>query len=560
MAFRLINSGSTREGEKTSLLDSISVSSRQSKLQSQRSHTRHRRSSQSVKDDHDHDEPKFTLDHSSRSRIPYEAAPVREWNQVNLVRHVCFRHKLPPYIGHHQSPPPRNEAGDVEFTQPTPLLAGRYRYCSPLGHGGFCQLVACEDMYDKNRRKLAIKMMKVQFADIGNQEHGRLLEAGATGAGKHVNLVQCYGKFEFFGHICIVFELLGRTAEEVFLVHPSEPIDSIGYTRSASVESLKRIALHLVQALTYLDRREILHADIKPGNVMIDSEDIHTENTEASLHPIPPATDVNRATLVDLGNAFTYEEISDYCSDFDVQSLGYRAPEVLCGVRFGGKIDVWSTGIVLAECASGRRLVPATTREEALQHITALLGPLPTSLVENGAFSNIAQNYQQTHVRHQWSRMEVLSSLSSYLGRRDPYFLHFLAECLALDPAKRLSPFEALFHPFLQSVFPLNYLIPPSHQFDKSVSSTIGVSEHDENGLKEEDDEVSNKKREGNNKRDKSSLVSIFEGTSPNKSGKHHRTQTPRNKTLSSLEMLVSNNQSSNRKKSPRGFRSLVQK
>lgn len=52
-----------------------------------------------------------------------------------------------------------------------------------------CSLLvdSCQDMYDKHKRKLAIKMMKVQFADIGNQEHGRLLEAGATGAGKHVN-------------------------------------------------------------------------------------------------------------------------------------------------------------------------------------------------------------------------------------------------------------------------------------------------------------------------------------------------------------------------------------
>ena len=45
----------------------------------------------------------------------------------------------------------------------------------------------CEDLYDKNRCKRAIKIMRRHFGEIGNQEYGRLLEAGATGAGKHVN-------------------------------------------------------------------------------------------------------------------------------------------------------------------------------------------------------------------------------------------------------------------------------------------------------------------------------------------------------------------------------------
>lgn len=346
----------------------------------------------------------------------------------------------------------------------------------------------------------------------------------------------------------------------MFLVHPSEPIDSIGHTRTAPIESLKIIALHIFQALTYLDRRKILHADIKPGNVMIDSEDVGAENHGSMLHSTPPSANMKRATLVDLGNAFTYEEISDYCSDYEVQSLGYRAPEVLCGIRFGPKVDVWSAGIVLAECASGRRLVPATTHEEALERITSLVGPLPVSLVENGKFSSRTRNFQQNHLRPPWSRMDVLSSLSSFLGRRDPYFLHFVAECLTLDPQDRLSPFEALLHPFLQSVFPLNYLLPFNHQFDKSALNPMEIPMHGEDRIKEEDENDTYKKKEGSNKRNKSSLVSIFEGTSPKKAGKHTRPQSNRNRTLSSLEMLASNSQSMYRKKSHRGHRSIVPK
>ena len=60
--------------------------------------------------------------------------------------------------------------------------------------------------------------------------------------------------------------------------------------------------------------------------------------------------------LVDFGNAMTGSEASLYFDDFDVQTLYYRAPEVLLGVGFSTPIDMWSLGCVLMELSTGKPL------------------------------------------------------------------------------------------------------------------------------------------------------------------------------------------------------------
>ena len=53
--------------------------------------------------------------------------------------------------------------------------------------------------------------------------------------------------------------------------------------------------------------------------------------------------------VIDLGSScFTSDHLSSY-----VQSRSYRAPEVILGLPYDQKIDVWSLGCILAELLSG---------------------------------------------------------------------------------------------------------------------------------------------------------------------------------------------------------------
>ena len=73
--------------------------------------------------------------------------------------------------------------------------------------------------------------------------------------------------------------------------------------------------------------------------------------------------------LIDFGNAIRPSEAVRYYDDFEIQSLGYRAPEVLAGVPFGYAIDMFSLGVVLVEAALGRATRPrAAAQQLSAQH------------------------------------------------------------------------------------------------------------------------------------------------------------------------------------------------
>lgn len=115
------------------------------------------------------------------------------------------------------------------------------------------------------------------------------------------------------------------------------------------------------------------------------------------------------------------ENISQYYGDFELQSLWYRAPEVLMGLPFGIPIDMWSLGCIVGEVsihppsrhislvglssaawgsyapiratkttmqlAVGRPLFGGVQKSEVLARIVEVIGPLPSSPYSRGKFA-----------------------------------------------------------------------------------------------------------------------------------------------------------------------------
>ena len=96
-------------------------------------------------------------------------------------------------------------------------------------------------------------------------------------------------------------------------------------------------------------------ADLKPENVLIQSYSRC------------------QVKVIDMGSScFTSDHLSSY-----VQSRSYRAPEVILGLPYGQKVDLWSLGCILAELLSGAVLlqVPAL-HTDTLKHLCSLQNPL----------------------------------------------------------------------------------------------------------------------------------------------------------------------------------------
>ena len=92
-----------------------------------------------------------------------------------------------------------------------------------------------------------------------------------------------------------------------------------------------KIIQNLLKGLAYLAKNDIMHRDVKPPNIVLRT-----------------AEDIYDIVLVDMGFAIKIEDsIKDANSDFCVGSPGYIAPEMLRGLPFDCKADVFSAGATL---------------------------------------------------------------------------------------------------------------------------------------------------------------------------------------------------------------------
>lgn len=94
---------------------------------------------------------------------------------------------------------------------------------------------------------------------------------------------------------------------------------------------MQSITIQCLEALQFLHGLGLIHCDLKPENILIKSY----SRCEIKV--------------IDLGSScFETDHLCSY-----VQSRSYRAPEVIMGLPYDKKIDIWSLGCILAELCTG---------------------------------------------------------------------------------------------------------------------------------------------------------------------------------------------------------------
>merc|ERR1719410_197473 len=124
------------------------------------------------------------------------------------------------------------------------------------------------------------------------------------------------------------------------------------------MRTVRGIAVQLFSAMSFLHGvGGYIHADLKPENVLITLDD--SVGPRTFDNPFP------RIRVVDFGNALSYYR---NINTFEVQSLYYRAPEVLFGNEISAAIDMWSIGCILVDLINinefNRKTVKAPNRQK----------------------------------------------------------------------------------------------------------------------------------------------------------------------------------------------------
>merc|ERR1712003_468745 len=88
----------------------------------------------------------------------------------------------------------------------------------------------------------------------------------------------------------------------------------------------------------------------------------------------------------------------DHLSSY-VQSRSYRAPEVMLGLPYDQKIDLWSFGCILAELWTGYVLFQNDSVQSLLARILGIIGDFPYHLMTKGRY--VPQYFTQDHQLYQ---------------------------------------------------------------------------------------------------------------------------------------------------------------
>jgi non-specific serine/threonine protein kinase len=261
--------------------------------------------------------------------------------------------------------------------QPGRLIGGRYEIIERLGRGGMAEVYkAYQASLD---RFVAIKFIHTFLADDVAFRQRFQGEGRHVAALRHPNIVQIHDFAEEDDLIYMVMEFvngppLSRYLDERAARHEQLPL----------AEAL-RIAGEVGQALSYAHARSIAHRDVKPANVMLDSN--------------------GRAVLTDFGLAKLVTTAKLTASGLMVGTPAYMAPEQILGEPADARADIYALAVMLYQMVTGRLPFEADSAVALfLQHVNepppqpSLLRPdLPPEVeraILQGLAKKPAQRYQ----------------------------------------------------------------------------------------------------------------------------------------------------------------------
>ena len=244
--------------------------------------------------------------------------------------------------------PPRTAVtGVVEVAQVRKALAGRYQVERILGEGGMATVYLAQDQ--KHHRKVAVKVMRPELAaTLGADRFLREVQVAARLS--HPHILPMYDSGEADGLLYYVMPYVeGQTLKE--------RMEQEGRMR---IEDALRLAREVADALAYAHARGIIHRDIKPGNILLQSG-----------HALVADFGIARALGGD-GEALTQTGLA-------VGTPQYMAPEQATGDReVDGRADIYALGAVMYEMMAGE---PPFTGPTARAIVTRSLTERPRSLI-----------------------------------------------------------------------------------------------------------------------------------------------------------------------------------
>ncbi|OQR82710.1 serine/threonine protein kinase [Achlya hypogyna] len=329
------------------------------------------------------------------------------------------------------------------------MLNGDLRVVGQAGKGVFSTVLLCKTPTDAT---VAVKLIRANdtMRDAAQTEIKLLRELQEGHKSKYV--VKLLSSFEHRNHMAMVFEPMQMNVREA--------MKKFGGRDGLSLKGVKVFCKQLLFGLDHLVKHNVVHADIKPDNMLLDEKG-------------------SMVKLCDFGSAFKSTSADAHDPTPYLVSRFYRAPEIILGLPYHHPVDMWSIGCCVYEMYTGKVLFPGQTNNEMLKLFMEIKGRFPGKLLRKHRTVYLEKLLMEPHfdeslrfISREIDRVSAKPMLrvinntnatkdlgAALLAARAPTddkklvldLKDLLDKIFALDPSKRISVKEALRHPFLQS-------------------------------------------------------------------------------------------------------------
>jgi tetratricopeptide (TPR) repeat protein len=224
---------------------------------------------------------------------------------------------------------------------------GHYRIVAKLGEGGMGEVYLGTDT--RLDRRVAIKLLPAGAAADHEAQRRLLREARIVATIEHPN-------------VCTVYEIDAEGDRPYIVMQYVEGetlLERLHRGRLGPSETVA-IASQIAAALAEAHQRNIVHRDIKPGNIMIGPSGVVKVLDFGLAKPFDALDNATRTAVSAVGTV--------------AGTTPYMSPEQLRAESLDGRSDIFSLGVVIYEMAAGRR---PFDRPTTVATITAILTEEP---------------------------------------------------------------------------------------------------------------------------------------------------------------------------------------
>lgn len=327
-------------------------------------------------------------------------------------------------------------------------IDARYTPIKIIGTGAYG--VVCSARDNKTQQKVAIKKIAKAF-DIVTISKRTLLEIKLLRHFyKHDNVIAIENILQPpplpspFNDVYVVMELLESDLHRII------------YSKQELTEEHIRYFLYqILRGLKFIHSANVLHRDIKPGNLLL------TSTCDLKICDFGMARGISASPKEHAGFMTAY-----------VATRWYRAPEVMLSFRqYTFTIDVWSVACIFAEMLGRQHLFPGKNYVDQLNLVLKYLG-IPNEDCIGRIGSAKAQKYLRA------LKPIAPPPLCQVFPNAAPLALDLLAKMMKFDPLERISVTDALAHPFLSQYHdPTDEPTCPPFEFDFEGNNTMDAAE-----------------------------------------------------------------------------------